>query len=57
MLPQKRGKGSGKLSQLTGAKKILTMAELDLSLAVTENTLQGVMRLGSLLDFVLQRQR
>ncbi len=50
----KEGEGGGNLAQLTGAKKLLTVAELDGCLAVTENTLQGVMRLRSLFVFFLQ---
>lgn len=54
---KKVGEGNGNLSQLTGAKKILTMAELDLCLAVAENTLQGVMQLGSPFDFSFKKLR
>lgn len=49
-------KGAGRW-ELTGAKKILTMAELDLCLAMTENSLQGVMQLGSLFDFSFEKLR
>lgn len=43
--------------EVTGAKKIFTMAELDLCLAVTENTLQALMQLGSLFDFSFKKLR